>query len=99
MIEDLLIFASAFCFGYFIATLFSCQLHHRQRVCSQSLLKPGCRSMNNMTTCAGETCARKSECIRHTTTEEHEVTRLCYSGYSFFQTNLLPVFFEEPTDD
>ena len=55
--------------------------------------------MNNMTTCAGETCARKSECIRHTTTEEHEVTRLCYSGYSFFQTNLLPVFFEEPTDD
>lgn len=53
--------------------------------------------MSKITTCAGDTCARKSECIRHTSSEEHDVTRLCYCGYSFFKTNQVPVY-EEPED-
>lgn len=41
--------------------------------------------MSNITTCEGQECARKDQCVRHTAAETHEVTRLCYSGYSFFK--------------
>ena len=38
-----------------------------------------------LTTCAGDGCCQRECCLRCVMTEEHEVTKLCYSGLSFFK--------------
>jgi hypothetical protein len=48
-----------------------------------------------ITTCAGEHCERHPVCLRCVMTEEPDVQRLCYSGFSFFT----PIPVEEGDDD
>lgn len=56
--------------------------------------------MSFMTSCAGETCERRTECLRHTSTDYHEVTRLCYSWFTFFKQDLpIQVFTDDYEDD
>lgn len=52
-----------------------------------------------ITSCKGESCQRSHECLRCFATDDHDVNRLCYSGFTFFKQNLpLPVFDEEDDD-
>lgn len=55
--------------------------------------------MSFITSCAGETCERRAECIRHTSTDHHEVSRLCYSGFTFLKQDLPLQVFTEDDDD
>ena len=46
-----------------------------------------------MTTCGGQDCERRHECLRCVDDDEHDTTRLCYSGFSFFK--MLKVEYED----
>jgi len=52
-----------------------------------------------ITTCKGESCQRRCECLRCIEYKEHDVKRLCYAGFTFFLHNLPIQVFDEDADD